>query len=1240
VKSSPSRSQAALIDKVVLNKPTDKPNNPDNPRGLSRLSTELANCESRHDAHAVAAYDSYEPGNPERDHESPARPGHDSPDGEHYHQSQIEGVVQEASGSGLCDAIGAAPDSFAPRNGFEPLNGQVEEGGLQTTSERENRRPQPRRELELYQNKQRIFQFRETKSPHKMDDLTQGSTLSPTQENDISAYNNFRSDLILQCRTGEENITSSNQLQLNAIVQESQVKHSVGAESTGHTYGENDTGHVAFDTFEIDEPDLEDASQDASLPPPVKATYEQQSYEPETPAPPVNPFGRGQGTLMKPHEMFGATQPSSIARHMMPSATSSRPSPNIYDDFTSPIKRIPSSPLAHRAEEHMETSPLQVSVREILRSSQPFSNTNPRNPGIQSFKALPHLRPHEPRPYTSMRASQERRKASSSPVESETDDDMDLGDELVTMRQQLQDRRAKILQELSSVQLSRPSSSGNVDVEVPSTGHKGRRRSIEDDYVAQCEGLDARDSQNEDVIADSQALPAQETSVPSPDHVSSTASTQSGCHVGELRSESHCEIFSEAPQHPETPFQQPSLPLQELSGNRNSPRTSSRIPFSDTIPETSPHRSSPPQTADRIRPMSEIASLSLDESQGIIDAPGFTQDEIFNDLTRSVSLDPSPVKSRRQRRTDPSSSRNDEDCVKAASGFRKATEIESIRPEFGSDPNNTTKASSSKLPAKAVGLQSEQLEDKSCHPANNLQNDLEKTPQAKSSKARTKRGVLRSAEKPSHPDANLPFPDNESNGEKIHGANPIIPTNRSGLRSENVTPSDDISSGTENHRVKVGSEKAPKVAVPKNSAKNAVKGAKNVEGTPAASKRSEGKVLKTYAKPRRQVRRAKASFETATPSRRSESITSSALTTPGSTPELSTPLFTPPEYLADDQVSVSSGSTLGPTPARVDTEGPILLPTSGKKSKRKSTQAKEEIVPTRSSKRQSTVTKDRDSSADPLAGPVLMNIGKRETGLFNNMAFAVSCEEGQVKKEVKQQIVKEGGQLLPDGFDMLFNSSQTGPLKLSTKASNLGFTALIADEHSRKIKWMQALALDIPCISARWVEACVQNRVVVDWKPYLLSAGHTDLVGKNATHSRSLPTYVATDVRLSEIVKNRKIILDGRSIVLVTGKKLSDKKKAYIFLTRALGPARLELVTDDMQARQLLLDSDGKQEWDIVYVDGSEKSAASTIFGQEAKGSKKRKREGPEEVTPAPKRVRIISDETITKSLIVGALLD
>ena len=286
------------------------------------------------------------------------------------------------------------------------------------------------------------------------------------------------------------------------------------------------------------------------------------------------------------------------------------------------------------------------------------------------------------------------------------------------------------------------------------------------------------------------------------------------------------------------------------------------------------------------------------------------------------------------------------------------------------------------------------------------------------------------------------------------------------------------------------------------------------------------------------------------------------------------------------------------------------------------------------------------------------------------MIFAVSyVEREDAKTRVTEMIVENGGRILKKGFDELFTSPgvpTVTPMKgsgsqLCTPASvdfklldeeiSIGFACLVADRHSRRAKYMQALALNIPCLSGRWVEDCVRENRVLPWENYLLPAGESAYL-HGAIKSRNLTANPAETVRFADTIAARPRLLDGQSVLLIMGKgKVEEKRKAYVFLTYALGASRVERVFDLKSAKAAILES--QQGWDWVFVDDQEEAAAKIMLQRRISGpiakqapqrSKKRKRS----ILPDPldnsdteilqHNVRIIDNEFVCQSLILGTI--
>lgn len=274
-------------------------------------------------------------------------------------------------------------------------------------------------------------------------------------------------------------------------------------------------------------------------------------------------------------------------------------------------------------------------------------------------------------------------------------------------------------------------------------------------------------------------------------------------------------------------------------------------------------------------------------------------------------------------------------------------------------------------------------------------------------------------------------------------------------------------------------------------------------------------------------------------------------------------------------------------------------------------------------------------------------------GILRGMTFATSFQVTQTKsankrlvnkKSVEDMILKAGGRIIQDGFHELFEDNPIESSSLTMKHGDDGFVALITDVHSRKPKYMQALALGLPCLSWKWVSACVSSKELVDWSPYLLCAGHSQVLG--AVRSRSMSPYDAGSAKAAETITRRPRLLSNKKVLLVMKKarREEEKRMPYVFLAQALG-ASLVRVTSLDEARSLLLEKqDTDDPFDSVYVEGHLVDTEGILFGtNQAQGiSKKRKRQSVTTSTEvrAPKRVKTLTDELVVQSLILGRLVE
>lgn len=305
----------------------------------------------------------------------------------------------------------------------------------------------------------------------------------------------------------------------------------------------------------------------------------------------------------------------------------------------------------------------------------------------------------------------------------------------------------------------------------------------------------------------------------------------------------------------------------------------------------------------------------------------------------------------------------------------------------------------------------------------------------------------------------------------------------------------------------------------------------------------------------------------------------------------------------------------------------------------------------------------RDESATAVKTPAM--------GLFHGMAFAVSFGQNESEKvKVTRLIERNGGTILEQGFESLFiaptldddgaahTSTDTPALQLKPEHKALGFVALVADTHSRRAKYIQALALGLPTLSGRWITDSLDTAknpalatpaaTPLPWPKYLLAAGESAYL-HGAVRSRDMSVYDAGDARLEVTISRRPRLLQGEGVLIVASKKGKggwERRKAFAFLTLALGAGRVRRV-GDLAGAKALLAADEAGRWAFVYVDFAVAEASAVVFGTGGGAGKKRKREEGVKVKVDAKavvatdgRVTVVDDEFVVQSLILGALVD
>ncbi|KAI9791614.1 MAG: hypothetical protein M1816_003700 [Peltula sp. TS41687] len=299
----------------------------------------------------------------------------------------------------------------------------------------------------------------------------------------------------------------------------------------------------------------------------------------------------------------------------------------------------------------------------------------------------------------------------------------------------------------------------------------------------------------------------------------------------------------------------------------------------------------------------------------------------------------------------------------------------------------------------------------------------------------------------------------------------------------------------------------------------------------------------------------------------------------------------------------------------------------------------------------------RVKSATPRHGVSAVN--HRISELFRNMAFAVTYGENEVdKKLIMKHIKMNGGAILEDGLGELFDmdsahvaqgrpstdasGDQTHGLKLKSEWQRTGFVCVLADQHSRRAKYMQALALGIPCLAGCWIEDCVRHNAIISWEPYILPSGESRYLG-NAVRNRSLQYYPTETARLSTTIQSRPNLLADKSVLVLRSGETAESRETYFFLLHALGAGRIDRVANIEAANTTLTESraNGGHTWDYLYT-GAQRVNSSDLRLHTAYAGMKRKRgrRSTTEDGSSDEPTRIIDSEFVLQSLILGKLME
>jgi hypothetical protein len=250
--------------------------------------------------------------------------------------------------------------------------------------------------------------------------------------------------------------------------------------------------------------------------------------------------------------------------------------------------------------------------------------------------------------------------------------------------------------------------------------------------------------------------------------------------------------------------------------------------------------------------------------------------------------------------------------------------------------------------------------------------------------------------------------------------------------------------------------------------------------------------------------------------------------------------------------------------------------------------------------------------------------------------------------------------LLEEGFEELFDLPDVSgegdgvsspALRLKDRYRHLRFAAVIADRHSRKAKYIQALALGLPTLSGRWIihsldegkNPSCRDTSPLAWEKYLLPAGESSYLGGAVRSRTGLFSCEVRDAKLEDMMKNRPKLFNEDGVLLVAPNKGTagwERRQTFVFLTLALGAGRVRRVNDVMQAKEMIEEDDSRVRWKWVYTDGDIVDARKILFEKKKRKKDKDSAVSGDSLFATNGNTTLVTDEFVIQSLILEALVD
>ncbi|EEB06166.1 DNA repair protein RAD9 [Schizosaccharomyces japonicus yFS275] len=207
-------------------------------------------------------------------------------------------------------------------------------------------------------------------------------------------------------------------------------------------------------------------------------------------------------------------------------------------------------------------------------------------------------------------------------------------------------------------------------------------------------------------------------------------------------------------------------------------------------------------------------------------------------------------------------------------------------------------------------------------------------------------------------------------------------------------------------------------------------------------------------------------------------------------------------------------------------------------------------------------------------------------GFFNDCLFVLTGSNSSYNRlEMKNLIKQFGGTVLDDGLRTLFviNENWSKRPLLKTVSRTWMKAYVVSDTYSRKVKYLEGLALNVPCVHFMFIFDSIRLATLLDHSPYMLAAGFSRRL--NCCLSQNVTNFVEGE-SLYQRIKDRRLPLQDVKILFsdnVLSKTSSQQKRAkksddlitYMFHAFCLG-ATVSHVS--------LSDADDHN-WDVIISD-------------------------------------------------------